>query len=326
MNRGVKGLAAFSAALLIIGLVFLMAGAAVGGMNPIAFGEDGFEIAFEGLKGDGGAFSRDFDDFDSIDADLGAYGYDVVLDEGDGFSVVGDFDPRFGPPEISVEDGRLVIRDRHGDRGEGRRSGGWMNLVLSGGGAFGWADYLDRYPRTVTVTYPKGKLFDSVSVRGAAARVTLRGLNAKTLEVSCGAGDLRYEGGDAGEVDVRLSFGNCRVVGVSCGEARFSLNMGALSASRFDCGGLRAEVNMGETDVSGALRGDVRVSAKMGAVAVRTSLPKNEYSYSVRTGMGEASVDGEGVPAGREDVKNAEADNHIEIRASMGSAKLNFGG
>lgn len=212
-----------------------------------------------------------------LDFDLGTMNLELV--EGDEFSIrqAGEL-PAYSD---TVEDGVWVL-ESSGVKWRGEKMG------------------------TLTVTYPRGTVFERVDLDIGMGTLTVNGLQANDLYAAVGMGKGTMTG-----------------VAVS-GDATFSADMGELTVTGSVGGDATLSAGMGQLDYQGPLGGLVEMDCGMGELTVTTPQPA-QYGYTVDCGMGTVSIGGNKYSGLSSDVTvDSSALPFFSINCGMGTAKVAF--
>lgn len=156
----------------------------------------------------------------------------------------------------------------------------------------------------LTICVPEGTVFDSADIDIGAAKLWVEILSASSVELSVGAGEMRFEELNASsEIEIEGGAGEITVVG------------GVLND-------LSLKVGTGSLDMTAVLLGNSDLEFGVGSSEIRLIGSKDDYKIDVKKGLGSITVDGEAV-AGRGSIGNGR--NHIEIKGGIGATELFFG-
>lgn len=159
---------------------------------------------------------------------------------------------------------------------------------------------------TLTVTYPRGTVFDRVDLDVGMGTLTVNGLQANGLYTAVGMGK-----------------GTLTDVAVG-GDATLSADMGELTFTGSVGGDASLSAGMGQLDYRGPLGGTVELDCGMGELNVTTPQPA-QYGYTVDCGMGTVSIGGNEYSGLSSDVTVASGTlPFFTIDCGMGTVKVDF--
>jgi hypothetical protein len=212
----------------------------------------------------------------TIDADLST----ISVEEGDSFSLTGNYNSSTMQLDISERDGKLTVSSNGNN--------GW------------WLDF--RGPRLsseifdhneLVLTYPKGAELNSLILNNDLGSVRIDGVSANILKVDLDAGSLRGSKIKADTISVETDLGSCDLDRLEVTRnAEFLLDAGSLKLKNATINGLVAKSNLGEFQFSGMLSGRADISMNLGSLDLDIAIPEDELSYSVRTDLGSTSLNG----------------------------------
>lgn len=314
MNKGFKTVAIVAAICIAVGVFFAVIGFALGGFRSVHVGADGFYVgnsgssSIEALTPSG----DDIKNYKNIDIDVDAF--QVILKEGDKFSIEGSYSFAYGEPSISLEGDTLVITEK-----SFRQQGFWNRLLNSNILGF-WRDH----ELLLEIRYPKGTSFEVVDVDCAAASIRIDGITAKELNLSADAGEVNAANVNTDTLDIDIDAGDCSLNNVKVDNAFFSLDAGGLHAKEFVSNGLDGDLNLGSADISGTLRGVTTLDVDAGEVKLITSLPESDYGLNLDVELGDVVINGRD-HSGSALYNAGEGRPHtINANVDMGTVKIEF--
>lgn len=155
----------------------------------------------------------------------------------------------------------------------------------------------------VTVTIPKGTIFQAAEIGAGAGEVIIEELIADSLKIELGAGELQAQ--------TLIANNSARIDG---GAGSASITDGALHNAVLDMG-------VGELDYSGTLTGFSRVDYGIGEAQLSLTGGENDYQIALDKGVGEATING--MKMGDNSVYGTGA-NQIEIDGGIGEIDISF--
>lgn len=155
----------------------------------------------------------------------------------------------------------------------------------------------------VTVTIPKGTVFQTAEIGAGAGEVDIEELIADSLKIELGAGELQAK--------TLIANSNARIDG---GAGSVSVTDGALHNAALDMG-------VGELDYNGTLTGFSRVDYGIGETQLSLTGNENDYQISLDKGVGEATLNG--MKMGDDSVYGT-GTNRIEIDGGIGEIDISL--
>ena len=199
---------------------------------------------------------------------------DFKIEHGDKFSV----ESNLKYLSVSEKDGVLTITD------EAKSSSNYSNAVL-------------------TLYIPNGIVFDDVDITTGAAKLTADALSTSSLELTLGAGDVRFESLNASS--------NADIKG---GAGQITIVSGTLND-------LSLEVGMGELNLTAAVLGDSNLMFGVGESNLTLIGNKDDYKVDVEKGLGSISVDGKNVS---DFGSSGNGQSYIHIEGGVGTVDIAF--
>lgn len=141
--------------------------------------------------------------------------------------------------------------------------------------------------RIIEILIPRGKSFESCSVKAGAGTVYLEQMIANKLELEAGAGDIR-----ADSIDVRK---------------------------------LEADCGVGQIAITGTVRGDVEADCGVGSLSFQLTGQETDYNYELDCGMGEILLNGNRYSslATKKEINNR-APRTFQIGCGVGTVEVAF--
>lgn len=349
MNKSLKGVAIAAAAMVTVGILLTGIGWMAGGNQPVYFDHKGIHVGGREEDPEFGtleSFFQNVDSFSSIDADLDFY--DVDLIPGDKFAVDGTFYSKEGKPDVKVEGGTLIIREK---------THRLININIDFPGLFTHEDQ----PR-IKIYYPQntelkdlvlkcdasdlkyenlaitGKAdlsldFGSLDIDGLSAKsakismdggsCTLKEIKADDLNIVNSMGKTTVEAADLKTLTIDADSGEISLTGVTADQGEFTSDMGRINGKDMSTKGLKVRSSSGEVVLDGKLFGLTDITSDMGAVTVDPGAPKEQFNYELNADMGSVSVGGDQY-SGDVAINNGSAPNTLKIKTDMGAIKVNF--
>lgn len=312
MKKLAKMLVGVAAPLLLVSVILMGAGWAMGAKTELTVNIDGYpvNVGFTGIRGavDSGvatgpaheAGDRALDSFNKIDVDvsLGDVTFVVADDYGVELSWYGEnYELHY-----MNENGKLKV---------------WSTSVPSVGVNFG-----KNYGGTVTVYLPEDVRLKEVDVTTALGDISMTSFRADKMEVLADLGDVSLYDATVGEGSMTLSLGDLQISGVTARDLTLDLSLGDLTATRLTTeNSLDIESSMGLVDVNGSLSGNTEISSSMGDVDLSTDLPEEDYGWDLDVSMGDIYIDG---VEQKHSVSRSGGTHFLEIDSDMGDISLYF--
>ncbi len=153
-----------------------------------------------------------------------------------------------------------------------------------------------------TLYVPEGMVFDKVSIKAGAAKMTVATLSADSMTIELGAGDAHFEQLNASSK-----------VDINGGAGQFTVLDGTLNDLTLDFGA-------GKLNLTAALTGESNLSFGAGEANITLIGSKDDYNVDITKGIGSITVDGRPVT----DYGSGGGQNHVEIDGGVGKINLNF--
>ena len=211
-------------------------------------------------------------DIHALDIQINAA--DFKIEHGEKFSV----ESNLKYLSVSEKDGVLTIID------EAKSSSNYSNAVL-------------------TLYVPNGIVFDDVDITTGAAKLTAAALSTSSLELTLGAGDVRFE-------SLRVS----SAAEIKGGAGQITIVNGTLND-------LSLEMGMGELNLTAAVLGDSNLKFGVGESNLTLIGSKDDYKVDVEKGLGSISVDGKNVS---DFGSSGNGQRHIHIEGGVGAVHIVF--
>lgn len=146
-------------------------------------------------------------------------------------------------------------------------------------------------------------LFEELELSAGVGEVQIDVLTAKKAKLDCGVGNVVIDSlsiTESGEID--------------CGVGDLTVRSGALH-------GLLLDVGIGETKISAVLTGKTEIDIGIGNAELTVRGRAEDYSVTVKKGIGNAKIDGERAQDGQ---TYGDGDHRILIDGGIGSIDLEF--
>jgi hypothetical protein len=307
MKKATRNLLIIATALILVGGILGFTGYGLGGMKSISLTPDGPVV----IRDDGDAsvlVDERWNKLTALDIDSGIL--DLRIVEGDSFSLKGSYDSRLMGLDISESKGVLTIRGTYHNRW-------WLNL-----GPWSLGSNLRESVGQMTLTYPRGAVFDQVSAKSDAGNLHIEGLDANSLAVAFAAGNFTGRNITAEELSVDMALGNCEIKGLEVTDAaQAEMNSGRLNLTDARIRNLTSESNLGSFDFSGSLSGEAEIRMNLGNLDLDLDVAEKDLSYSIESDMGSVELNGHSL--GSDSQRTATSPTlELDIRTNMGSVDI----
>ena len=155
-----------------------------------------------------------------------------------------------------------------------------------------------------TLTVPEGAVFEKVSILTGAATMTAERLQAKSLKLVLGAGDMNITCLEVEE--------SAQIVG---GAGKLTIGGGSVRD-------LELEMGVGELQLTAALPGTSKLTCGVGAAHITLLGQKDAYRVQIEKGHGKVTVDGQVVG---EAYSAGSGERHVNIQGGIGDIDLTLG-
>jgi len=208
----------------------------------------------------------------SLDVQINAA--DFVIREADAFSV----ESNLKALSVSEKNGVLVIKEKQK----------WA------------ANYKDTF---LTISVPAGTVFDKVRIVTGAAKLTADRLQAESVKLELGAGDVH--------IDNLYASSKADIEG---GAGKITISEGSLK-------NLELEMGVGELNLTAALLGNSELSFGVGESNLTLLGSRADYRVDMEKGIGSITVDGKTVS---DFESSGNGVNRVEIEGGIGAIHVQF--
>ena len=163
-------------------------------------------------------------------------------------------------------------------------------------------NHTDTMNAKFTLYVPEDMVFDEVSIKAGAAKMTVETLSANVVNIELGAGDAHFEQLNASSK-----------IGINGGAGQLTVSDGSLNNLTLDFGA-------GELNLTTALRGVNDLSFGAGEANITLIGGKDDYTVDIEKGLGSITVDGSSV----KDFGCGSGENRVDISGGVGAINLNF--
>lgn len=171
------------------------------------------------------------------------------------------------------------------------------------------------------------QLFHAGKNGGCQLVVTIpEDFKAETIEIEVDAGTVKADSLAAERVELEVDAGTIKIEKLMVTEkAELNLDMGKIDISDGEVNNLDLECDMGKAFYGGVLTGKSKISCNMGSVEADLLDAAENYSFSIRSDMGNIQVDGEKYQGVSSSVKLGNGQNEVGLSVDMGSIKVKTG-
>ena len=157
----------------------------------------------------------------------------------------------------------------------------------------------------VVVKIPKGYIFDEVEISTGAGTANIEGLEAVSLYLKTGAGELNANEIIVTEdITIEAGVGETTIHNLQATEADFS-------------------IGVGELYIGGRVTGDISADCGVGELTMELSNRETDFNYDISCGVGEVSINGKSYSGiGHTEEKNNGASCDFDISCGVGEIKV----
>ncbi len=156
----------------------------------------------------------------------------------------------------------------------------------------------------LTISIPAGTVFDGVTLKTGAGRLTVDSLAAGTVDCDFGAGEIK--------IGSLSALSRAEIDG---GAGKITISGGSLNNLDFDMG-------VGQLNFASALTGSCELDLGVGESNITLLGEKEAYTLDIDKGIGSITVDGDSISDG---VNLGSGQNRIEISGGIGAIHVVFG-
>ena len=157
----------------------------------------------------------------------------------------------------------------------------------------------------VTITLPRGYAFDEVEISTGAGTANIERLEAVSLYLKTGAGELNANEVIVTEnITIEAGVGETTIHNLRAKEADFS-------------------IGVGELYIGGMVDGDISADCGVGELTIELSNWETDFNYDISCGVGEVSINGKSYSGiGRTEEKNNDASYDFDISCGVGEIQV----
>lgn len=161
----------------------------------------------------------------------------------------------------------------------------------------------------VTITLPMDYVFNEVEISTGAGTANIERLEAVSLYLETGAGELNANHIIVGEnITIEAGVGETTIHNLQAKEADFS-------------------IGVGELYIGGRVDGDISADCGVGELTMELSNRETDFNYDISCGVGDVSINGKSYSGiGRTEEKNNDAPYDFNIDCGVGEIKVTLTG
>lgn len=144
---------------------------------------------------------------------------------------------------------------------------------------------------------------DEIKISTGAGKINIEKLNAQSLYLELGAGDVHIENA------------------IVTKEAKIDGGVGKNEFKSSEINNLKANLGVGGFSFEGKLTGKNKIDSGVGAIDISLNGKKENYTVDVNKGLGNITIDGQKV---EKEGTYGNGENYIEIDGGIGEIKLNY--
>ncbi len=153
------------------------------------------------------------------------------------------------------------------------------------------------------VCIPDDVVFENISIKTGAARLTAQSVSANKVKLRLGAGKVQFDSIDAKEkIDIKGGAGQINILDGELNNLTLDLGVGELDMTAELLGESKLKFGVGESDLT--LKGN-----------------KDDYNFKVHNGVGKINIDG---ITANNFVSNGGGQNCVKIKGGVGATDITF--
>ena len=153
------------------------------------------------------------------------------------------------------------------------------------------------------VIIPADAVFENVSIKTGAAKLTAQSISADNVKLNLGAGKVQFDNIDAKE---RIK--------IKGGAGQINVLDGALNNLTLDLG-------VGRLDMTAQLLGNSNLKFGVGESCLTLKGNRDDYDFDIHNGVGKINVEGIGAS---NFVSGGNGENHVNIKGGVGETNISF--
>lgn len=158
-----------------------------------------------------------------------------------------------------------------------------------------------NYDHQVTLSLPKGKVFDDVKLENGAGKVEIDSLNTKKVDFEMGAGKTIFH---------HLTVAN---------SAKIEGGAGALELNDATIHNLDFDMGVGKVDISGNILGHSNINGGVGKVTLRLDNKLDFYTLDMKKGISSILLNHENITS---DMVYGSGENYMKVESGVGTIEI----
>ncbi|GAA0086556.1 hypothetical protein UT300007_29960 [Clostridium sp. CTA-7] len=335
--RKTKKLILLSICLIVLGITMAIIGLLSGGHGSIVWGKDGLEIYDKANIIKENNELEKFNDV-NIDVDFG----DIEVIKSDKYAIEVEYNKEVEELTYKVENEKLTVSNNRW----GKRffSMGFIdnntlvkvyipenvalnNLDIQNKSGNLIVDNIEVKNSNINCDFGNATINnitgDKINLTGKSGKVYTKNLKLEELVLYVDFGDVISENINTTTFESNLKSGTLDIKTLTANNAKINSDFGDVKGIQLVTNGLLVRAKSGEINIDGELKGDNTLDCDFGDITIKTSLPKNEYSYKVDMDFGTNKIDNKEVEGDVEEI-NTGASNNFNINCKSGDLKIDF--
>ncbi|MCL2816889.1 MAG: DUF4097 domain-containing protein [Clostridiales bacterium] len=299
-----KKLGTVICALLALGIIFTLAGLALGAELSMYWDEKGIHSG-RGEEKPADIREADLEPFRNISVDMVSHNIEFIISDHYGFEVVNNYNTKV---EWSLQNGKLTIKEK---------ANGFLNLNFD-------LSFLRKGSKGghVKIYIPAGASLENIFVSTVSGKVNVSDLSCASLNIEVVSGAINVKNVTANTLKTEGVSGSLTMSGCSAQSLSVEVVSGRVSISGLKSEELFLESVSGSVEVSGELSGKNRIESVSGSIRLQIS-GKNE-DYDKRFGLISGSLRIDGQSYGKNYSEQRGASNSLTVETVSGSITVNF--
>lgn len=240
------------------------------------------------------SMNESYSGVENVSMDI-SYGH-VIIKKGNEFSINADNVPK-DEFESYVSNGTWYINEK-GDR----------HVSLFGARiSIGNLNFLDGdFTPDITITLPDNFVAGNFNLVVGAGDVEAEDINTNKGEFRVGAGELHINGLTVNE------------------KSTYNVGTGAMELRALTANNITVDGGIGNTEIEGKINGDNTIKCGIGHVGIELDGDREDYSYEIKSGIGEIDVDGDKYHSTSRRINNDNAENNFNLDCGIGNITVDF--
>lgn len=301
MSRTLKSTFIIAAAIIIIGLMLIVAGVAMGGFKNIIFGSDGIHVDDNNKKQ---VVNEEYQHITSINVDVDLR--EVVLKKGDTFKVECHNTSNNTKIKVTEKNGELTVKEK---------SKIGFNLNIFG---FHWGT---KDEDDLIITYPEHKMKD-VTISADSGTIQVSDLVSDNINLNTDLGEQILKNVNAKSIKTTADSGTIELKNVHTDSLEFKASLGEIKAEKLIARSVTGSADSGSVNIHGKITGPVDINTDLGEIDMDLVGSEDAYSFELKTDLGEVELNGKDY--GNNLIKEYENKPLIKAYADSGSISIDF--